>query len=133
MTRDESAAIDTAALVSRVHALIERSALGAEGPRQLRGRASREQLERIRRLRLSGADTSAGPSEASARRLIAEALGETGLPQRTPDPDRTMTGPRPGSQKIDYSDPAYSAYYRTDTATLVRVVERLRGSTTCPR
>ncbi|WP_328393273.1 hypothetical protein [Nocardia sp. NBC_00416] len=131
MNGHESTDANAAELVSHVRALIERTALGAEGPRRLRARASREQLERIQRLRRSGADTDLGPSEAAARRLVAEALGQTGLPRRIPDPDRTVAMYRPVDHKIGYPDPALLGPHRTDTATLVKVANWLRRSSTC--
>jgi hypothetical protein len=131
MNGHESTDIGEAELVPHVRALIERSALGAEGPRRLRSRASREQLERIQRLRRSGGDTDLGPSEAAARRLVAEALGQTRLPRRTPDPDRTAPTYRQIDHKIGYPDPALLGPHRTDTATLVRVANWLRRSSSC--
>ncbi|MET7774126.1 hypothetical protein [Nocardia sp. NPDC005366] len=127
MNRDESTEIGTAELASHVRSLIERTVLGAEGPRRLRVRASRDQLERIRRLRLSDVATSMGPSELSARRLIAEALEEARLPQRTPDPDR-ITVATSVTTEVSYPVLVACGPFRDDQATLARVVDGLHGS-----
>ncbi|MBF6340895.1 hypothetical protein IU450_34145 [Nocardia abscessus] len=119
-------------LVSQLQSLIERSSLGATAPRLLRERASTEQLDRIRRLRRQRNDVAPGPSEASARRLLAEAMGH--LPQRTPDPDGvTIASTYPsGVYKIRYpDDDEGSGTYRNDSDTMTRVVRGLRGSASC--
>jgi hypothetical protein len=134
MNRHESADIETTELVSRVRALIERSSLGEDGPRMLRKRTSREQLDRIRWLRQCPSDIDVGPSESAARRLIAEAVGGVRLPHRTPDFD--CIGAGSGFITVDHwicnPDPAYSGCYRNDSTTMIRVIDGLRGSASCP-
>ncbi|WP_063131656.1 hypothetical protein [Nocardia fusca] len=134
MNRHESTDIETTELVSRVRALIEGSSLGEEGPRLLSTRTSDKQLERIRRLRQRPADIGAGPSESSARRLIAEAMGGVRLPRRTPDPDcvQSVSGVSAVAHWICNPDPAHSGCYRNDSYTMVRVIDALRGSASCP-
>lgn len=134
MNRDESTDINAAELVSHVRALIERSSLGEEGPRLLRGRASDTQLERIRQLRQRDTDINVGPSEALARRLIAEAMGTARLPRRTPAPGHlaVTSGPLAAARRVEYPDPAYSGSYRNDSHTMTRVAAGLRGSASCP-
>ncbi|MEV0538229.1 hypothetical protein [Nocardia salmonicida] len=132
MNRDEKTEHLTRELASQLQSLIERSSLGATGPRLLRERASAEQIDRVLRLRRQRNDIAAGPSESSARRLLAEAMGH--LPQRTPDPDTVAIASnyRSGDYMIRYpehheGDDGYS----NDSDTMTRVVRGLRGSASC--
>ncbi|WP_216908582.1 hypothetical protein [Nocardia noduli] len=127
MTPVERAESDAEQVITLVRLLLERSSLGEEGPRLLRGRAPDDQLERIRRLRHNHTNLALGPSESAARRLIAEVAGD--LPKRTPDHNGAVVVASrllPAAHEVEITDPRYNGCLRNDSDTLTRVVDELR-------
>ncbi|MDR7172836.1 hypothetical protein J2W56_006602 [Nocardia kruczakiae] len=114
-----------------MRALIERSSLGEDGPRRLRARTRRDQLDRIRQLlRQDPAMPDPVLAEPLAHRIYNRAQG---LPRRTsavrifvPDP-----AVRPAAQVVYLDPPLHNYSHRNDSHTMIRVADGLRRLESC--